>query len=171
MGAIGSINKMLMGERETRQGWWIHERSYFGRLGSWIRSLMSTHPLERSIYNNFNVGNSFVDIVKICEDKDLIKGEFLKAWNASQIDVLITPVMPFTAPLKNSNPFLLHQLTFCGFSNVLELPSGSLPVRLVKREETEYEGQGFYESKIANSIKQSYGLPVGIQIVAPYMED
>lgn len=136
-----------------------------------MREITSSHPLEKALYRNYNVGNSFADVVKICEDKDLIKGEFLKAWNKSGIDVLITPVMPFTAPLKNSHPYLLNQLTFCGFPNVLEMPAGSVPVRLVRQDETVYDGEGFYESKIASSVKLSQGLPIGIQIVAPYMED
>jgi Asp-tRNA(Asn)/Glu-tRNA(Gln) amidotransferase A subunit family amidase len=62
----------------------------------------------------------------------LVKTDFLAKWAQSGIDVLITPVTPFTAPTVNFNPFLLNQLTFCGFPNVLEMPSGTVPVRLVK---------------------------------------
>lgn len=90
--------------------------------------------MEKSVYKNYNIGNSFTDLVRACEHKDLIKAEFLKVWAASGINVLITPVTPFTAPLKNSDPFLLNQLTFCAFPNVLEMPSGTIPIRLVKRE-------------------------------------
>lgn len=51
------------------------------------------------------------------------------------------------------------------------MPSGTIPIRLVKKEETNYENQGFYEFKIANSIKMSEGLPAGVQISTAHMED
>ena len=51
------------------------------------------------------------------------------------------------------------------------MPSGAIPIRLVKKEETNYEDQGFYEFKVANSIKMSEGLPVGVQISTAHMED
>lgn len=63
--------------------------------------------------------------------------------------------MPFTAPLANSNSFLINQLTFCGFQNVLQMPSGSVPIRLVKKEETDYNNNGFYEAFIRESIEKS----------------
>jgi hypothetical protein len=44
--------------------------------------------------------------------------------------------MPFTAPLEFSTKYLVNQLTFCCFQNVLELPAGNIPIRLVKADET-----------------------------------
>ena len=79
--------------------------------------------------------------------------------------------MPFTAPLKNGDEMLLYQLTFCCFQNVLQMPAGSLPIRVVRREEQEYEDMGFYGQKIRNSILRSAGLPIGIQVTAPFMRD
>lgn len=79
--------------------------------------------------------------------------------------------MPFTAPLVKSDGYLITQLTFTGFANVLEMPSGTIPVRLVRKEETEYDDLRFYGSKIANSIKRSEGLPVGIQLSSAFMDD
>jgi len=40
--------------------------------------------------------------------------------------------MPFTAPLAGTTHHLITQLSFCAFQNVLELPAGHIPTRLVK---------------------------------------
>lgn len=36
-GAIKGISMFLRGETETKQTWWIHERSQYGRLGTRVR--------------------------------------------------------------------------------------------------------------------------------------
>jgi hypothetical protein len=53
----------------------------------------------------------------------------------------------------------------------MEMPSGTVPIRLVKQSETTYTDNGFYGSRIVDSVKESEGLPVGIQLTAPYMKD
>ena len=84
---------------------------------------------------------------------------------------MITPVTPFTAPLHNADGRLIYQLNFGGFPNVLEMPSGSLPIRLVRKDETTYDDFSFYGRMIANSVKESAGLPVGIQLSSAFMDD
>jgi hypothetical protein len=79
----------------------------------------------------------------------------MKEWNRLDLDVLITPVMPFTAILPNSTDLLVYQLTYCCFQNILELPAGVIPTRLVKAEETKYNPTTHFESVVAESINQS----------------
>jgi Asp-tRNA(Asn)/Glu-tRNA(Gln) amidotransferase A subunit family amidase len=70
--------------------------------------------------------------------KELVehKKSFLKEWKDKEIDVLVTPVMPFTALYPGSTELLIYQLTYCCFQNVLELPAGVIPTRFVLPNET-----------------------------------
>ena len=42
--------------------------------------------------------------------------------------------MPFTAVYHEQTEHSIHQLTFTAFQNVLSLPAGHVPVRLVKAD-------------------------------------
>ena len=79
--------------------------------------------------------------------------------------------MPFTALLSQSNSFLISPLTYCSFQNVLQMPAGSLPIRLVKKSEAVYEDNGFYGQYARNSILRSEGLPIGLQVTGPHLND
>lgn len=88
-----------------------------------------------------------------------------------KLDILITPTAPFTAPLIHQSQHLVHQLSFSCFQNILELPAGNIPVRLVLKEETKYPTGTFYEKEVAESIVQSEGLPVCIQFTGEHLKD
>ena len=60
--------------------------------------------------------------------------------------------MPFTAPLPNTTSLLVYQLTYCCFQNILELPSGAIPTRRVRENETQYEPKTSFEKKAAPAI-------------------
>lgn len=79
------------------------------------------------------MGGSTLDLLKAIHEKNQVREKFLQVWGENKIDVLITPVTPFTAPLQVSDNYLITQLTFCGFPNVLEMPSGTIPIRLVNK--------------------------------------
>lgn len=79
--------------------------------------------------------------------------------------------MPFTAPYHGQTEHVIHQLTFTAYQNVLELPAGHVPVRLVKDNETEYQDTRLYGNEVRRSIQQSEGLPVGVQITGEFMKD
>ena len=95
----------------------------------------------------------------------------MTAWNEEELDVLITPVTPYTALLKGTSKYLVNQLTFCCFQNVMEMPAGVVPVRLVKEGENVYQDTGFYGKLVKESIEKSEGLPVCIQVTAKPYED
>ena len=66
-------------------------------------------------------------------EKDFYAENFISTWNDAKIDVLLSPIMPFTAPLAKSDTSLINQLTFTSYQNVLQMPAGSVPIRLVKK--------------------------------------
>jgi len=78
-----------------------------------------------------------------------LKKSFQKEWNKHNIDILLTPVMPFTAPLVNTTQLLVYQLSFCSFQNLTEQPAGVIPTRLVTKEETKYQANNSLEREIA----------------------
>lgn len=63
--------------------------------------------------------------------------------------------MPFTALLPGVADLLIYQLSYCCFQNVVELPAGVIPTRLVKPEETKYHPSNDFERKVAPSIEGS----------------
>lgn len=68
----------------------------------------------------------------VVTETELLKEKFMTTWNEKEIDVLISPVTPCTALLKGTSKYLVNQLTFCCFQNVLEMPAGVVPITTVK---------------------------------------
>ena len=77
--------------------------SKYGRLGALFRKWTSTSDLERYANDLANIGGSTFDLLKAIQQKNQVRNNFLKKWNENQIDVLITPVTPFTAPLQSAD--------------------------------------------------------------------
>lgn len=107
----------------------------------------------------------------LLKERDLLQQKFYRKWQEAQVDLLLTPTMPFTAPCHTQTQNSIHMLTFTAFQNVLELPAGHVPVRLVKQNETKYEDNRLYGSQVKQAIHKSQGLPVGVQITGEFMKD
>ncbi len=95
----------------------------------------------------------------------------MREWRKLDLDILITPVTPFTALLPDSTEYLIFQLAYCCFQNVLELPAGVIPTRLVKAEETKYTASNIFEKEAEASIRDSEGMPLAIQVTGRHMMD
>lgn len=79
--------------------------------------------------------------------------------------------MPFPAVHQHKTDILVQQLTFCCIQNIMELPAGAIPTRFTRPEETKYEAQTVYEMAAAESIRNSEGLPLSVQITGKHMMD
>ena len=93
-----------------------------------------------------DVGQTSLETIMLLKDKEFWQHLFYQQWAKSKVDLLITPTMPFTAPYHGQTENAIHQLTFTAFQNVLELPAGHVPVRLVQPNETEYDDTRLYGS-------------------------
>lgn len=125
---------------------------------------------EKKIYQNLK-SLSLMEFFGVVAENELLKERFMNAWNEKGMDALITPVTPFTALLKGSSKYLVNQLSFCGFQNIMEMPAGVVPVGLVKDSETIYNDNRFYGRLMKESIEGSEGLPVCLQVTAkPYQD-
>lgn len=79
-----------------------------------------------------DVGQTSLETILLLKERDLLQQLYYQQWVTSKVDLLISPTMPFTAPYHGQTENAIHQLTFTAFQNVLELPAGHVPVRLVQ---------------------------------------
>lgn len=79
-----------------------------------------------------DVGQTSLETILLLKERDLLQQLYYQQWVKSKVDLLISPTMPFTAPYHGKTENAIHQLTFTAFQNVLELPAGHVPVRLVQ---------------------------------------
>jgi Asp-tRNA(Asn)/Glu-tRNA(Gln) amidotransferase A subunit family amidase len=79
-----------------------------------------------------DVGQTSLETILLLKERDLLQQLYYQQWVKSKVDLLISPTMPFTAPYHGQTENAIHQLTFTAFQNVLELPAGHVPVRLVQ---------------------------------------
>lgn len=75
-------------------------------------------PYLKNIRNLFAKETTTAELLRMHKEIDDLKKEFMKEWRQLELDVLITPVMPCTAILPNTE-ILVYQLTFCCFQNIL----------------------------------------------------
>lgn len=127
--------------------------------------------LEKEKLKLHEVGQTSLETIMLLKDRDTLQKAFYQQWSKSKIDLLLSPTMPFTAPYHGQTAQVIHQLTFTAYQNVLELPAGHVPIRLVKANETDYQDTRLYGNEVRRSIQQSEGLPVGVQITGEFMKD
>lgn len=89
-------------------------------------------------------------------------------------DLFLSPVFPLVAPL---NDYYLHQIlpafAFTVYWNILDMPAGTVPQGLVNSDETNYRDtiNDEYEYYAKMIMKDSAGIPIGVQIVGNCYED
>ena len=92
-----------------------------------------------------------------------------------KLDALICPVYPHSA-FKHEDEELAFQVNFLAPWNVLDYPSGSVPITEVKEGEDRPEDYNdtwndVLTTKFRNSIRGSVGMPIGVQVVTPKWKD
>jgi fatty acid amide hydrolase len=99
---------------------------------------------------------------------------FFDWWKDSKLDAIISPVTALTAVKHGTANDLLLACSYCFLGNMLNMPTGTIPVTIVKKEE-----EGVYEcihkDKFAKAAKactlDSAGLPVSVQVMTLPWED
>lgn len=161
----------MKGHYTTNQAADLYDIVNFGRLGAERKRNLSKDPLVKELYANYMRKRTTEQFFRIHHQADLLKKQFMKEWTEKGIDVLITPAMPFTALLPGVSDLLIYQLSYSCFQNVIQLPAGIIPTRLVKPEETKYSPTNDFERKAAPSIQASEGLPIAIQVTGKHLGD
>jgi len=109
------------------------------------------------------------------EKQQVIKKDFFDWWKNNKLDALVSPGLP-TPAIKHgesADGFLSCCYTF--FFNLIDFPTGTVPVCTVQKEEEIYEdnvNKDKYTRVMRESMKGSEGMPLGVQITAlPYQEE
>jgi Asp-tRNA(Asn)/Glu-tRNA(Gln) amidotransferase A subunit family amidase len=170
-GFLNGMFHRMEGHHPNSQAAEFYDLHLFGRLAAWYKTNRGICNVEKEVLKMYHKTPSRKEFFKIHNEIDKVRKIFLKQWHEKGVDVLLTPVMPFTATLPGTTDLLVYQLTYCCFQNVLELPAGSIPTRVVREEETKYEPSNAFEQKVAPAIWGSKGLPLAVQVTGKHMGD
>lgn len=131
--------------------------------GAVIRSMLGVHSVS--------------EWWELSEKISQYKAEFLSAWKASKLDVVICPTFPFPACPTGTVKYVVGGATYTTLYNLINYPAGSLPVTKVTAvDETKMKD---YPTKRTSEqfIKKYFsagtgGLPVSVQCVGlPFQEE
>ena len=67
-------------------------------LGRNLKVHLAQSELERQKFELYNGGRTTLELIMLLKDRDFWRQEFYNEWEKCQIDLLISPTMPFTAP-------------------------------------------------------------------------
>jgi Asp-tRNA(Asn)/Glu-tRNA(Gln) amidotransferase A subunit family amidase len=116
---------------------------------------------------------TLVEFFGLVRQKEFLRNAFLKMWVDKKFDAMIMPVFPTTAIRAKDSEKLLSFLSYNSLTNVLDMPAGFVPIRRVKLEEEVFVSK-FNDSitkAYQDNIKDSKGLPVGVQVATMTFED
>ena len=128
-----------------------------------------TQGEKESVYykvlNHKNVDDYLKNIIRL----RVFKEKFLKAVNS---DIVIFPYA-FPAVPHNSSQDLLPGFSYLSIFNILDWPVGHLPIGFVQTVEPYLpENQEIWAEAMRNTLKNSEGLPVGVQVAGlPFQEE
>ena len=105
--------------------------------------------------------------------RDWMKDDWGEMWYGNKLDVLISPVLPYTAIKHNYSEVASALIGTTLIYNLIGSPAGSVPVRRVRKDEQHYESKvhdslDFVMKKLAEG---SEGLPIGIQVASMAYQD
>ncbi|KAK5172025.1 uncharacterized protein LTR77_003662 [Saxophila tyrrhenica] len=126
--------------------------------------------------------NSSADFWNLCDQRDRYRAQYSAYWASTGDktlsgrvpDGIILPVAPTTA--VRSGEF--HYYGYSAIANVLDLPSGTIPVSGIHQLPDEPQDRGQFnrnelDARIQMSYRkeESYGMPVGIQVMCPRLQE
>jgi len=118
------------------------------------------------------------ELFEYIKDLELLKDEYLQIWKEHKLDAIITPGMALPAVLHGEANKLYLNACYTMLWNLINFPTGVVPITKVKAEETNYNDpdrkhQGDQFDKLAKCcLRNAEGLPVGIQIsTLPFEEE
>ena len=69
--------------------------TYIGRK---LKVLLAQSDLERHKFSLYDIGVSTAELMGLLKERDYWQQEYYRQLNSQNIDLLLTPTMPFTAP-------------------------------------------------------------------------
>lgn len=118
------------------------------------------------------------ELFQYVKEIHVMKDRLLKLWKTYELDAIITPGLALPALKHDEGVSLYVNGCYANFWNIVNFPTGAMPITKVRKDETEYKEplrkhQGDYFDKLARrSLIDAEGLPVGIQIsTLPFEEE
>eukprot|EP00392_Amoebophrya_sp_AT5.2_P003189 g3194.t1 len=110
-----------------------------------------------------------------CDGLKRYQARWLRQFEDLELDCLIYPCVPLPAFPHGVGKTLVAALSYTWIFNLLKWPCGTLPVARVEPGEEEYNPAKFGSDTLSvnarKTLKDSVGMPVGLQIACPEWED
>jgi len=100
-----------------------------------------------------------------------LKAEFIKYWKKENYTAIICPVMPTPAISPNVSDKFISFNTSNFLFNFLDMPSCAVPVKLNENVDFRPKFNDSYTRAFEKEIKDSKGLPLGVQVGALPQQD
>ena len=116
------------------------------------------------------------ELLELMDSIKTLKLKFMKWWNVYNLEALIIPNLGMPA-FKHG--FSGDISVFGGYTmlgNLMDLPCGAIPITIVGENETIYDeimrsNRDMIAKKAQENLNESQGLPVGVQVITPFMEE
>jgi fatty acid amide hydrolase len=165
-GGIENLGNILKGEEPA---------IYYDRIVT-LRNTYNCSITMKVLFNQMIGENRFASIInqfyKLSRDEFIslsrrfyqLRSDFIKYLKSNRIEAIITPTFPITASNLNTGGDIFHLGQFLFMFNCLDMPAGNVPICL--NNDTSYvtKYNDYFSKFISNSMKDSLGLPIGIQI-------
>ena len=115
-------------------------------------------------------------VLELIRDIKDMKDKFMDWWNLNNLDALIIPNVGMPAFKHGFSGDISVFGVYTMLGNVIDLPCGAVPITVIGENETNYdyilpENNDMISKKAQENLNDSQGMPVGIQVLTPYMEE
>lgn len=109
------------------------------------------------------------ELIKALDRQARLRKEFFRIWEGHNLDALISPGLAIPAPEPMYAKDVAGSVCYTGILNVLDVPTGVVPVTVVREGEDDYpleisEHHDMMYRQTKKSIQGSVGMPVGVQV-------
>jgi len=151
-------------------------------LPNWIRPIMKTLLTTLGEQRNGKLAGvtgkkSAYEYLCLVERHREARGRFFRFWQDQKLDALLSPGFSYPAQKRGDAKDILIGACYTFIYNALNLPTGAVPVTVVKEGEDVYpKSMSKYHDmtyqKMVETIKGSVGMPVSIQLTTlPFEEE
>lgn len=107
---------------------------------------------------------SRLEFLKNLKKFNAMKQEILEYLKTNNYDAIICPVMPIPAADLNTGKYTFNFTHFTFFFNAMDMPAGNVPIKLCDNTNYDSRFNDEYARVLQTSVRNSQGMPVGIQV-------
>jgi len=132
---------------------------------------------ERAAYfGNWTAGLSGEQWQWVLHEKEELSRQLFNFWKDKDLDAIITPGSALPALRHGTSGELALNVSYLWVANMFNLPAGIVPVSRVEKGEDNYESDDSVHhdwlfSQTVEAMKETQGLPVGVQVLTLPFED